>query len=143
MPNRREFDPITSYNFKVEIEGVTTGSFMEVEGLESITSVVRSKNGDDLIRRNQIGQTTYTNLILRRGFTNTDDLLLWRKAVIDGNVQRKAGSIIILNSTGAEIMRFNFLEAWPCRWKLGKLSSLTDSLLIEEVELVVEKIEKG
>jgi phage tail-like protein len=143
MPNRREFDHIASYNFRVEIEGITTGSFLEAEGLESITGVMRTKNGDDPTRRNQPGQTTYANLILRRGFTNEADLLTWRNRVIAGDIQRKSGSIIILDEAGSEIMRFNFFEAWPCRWKLGKLSTLTDSVLIEEVELVIEKIEKG
>jgi len=143
MPDRREFDHIASYNFRVEIEGITTASFLEVEGLESITGVMRTKNGDDLTRRNQPGQTTYANLILRRGFTDGADLLTWRSRVIAGDIQRKSGSIIILDEAGREIMRFNFFEAWPCRWKLGKLRTLTDSVLIEEVELVVEKIEKG
>jgi phage tail-like protein len=143
MPNRGEFDPITSYNFKVEIERVTQSSFVEVEGLESITDVMRNKNGDDLIRHNQVGQTTYTNLILRRRFTNSDDLFVWRQAVIDGQEDHRAGSIIILDKTGDEIMRFNFYEAWPCRWKLGKLSSQTNDLLIEEIEIAIEKVERA
>ena len=143
MPTRRAFDHLTSYNFKVEIEGVTQGPFVEVEGLESITGVLSTKNGDDRIRRQQPGRTAYSNLVLRRGFTNDDSLLAWRTGVIDGRVERKSGSIIILDKAGDEIMRFNFFEAWPCRWKLGKLSGLTDGLLTEEVELVVEKIEKG
>lgn len=143
MPTRREFDHLTSYNFKVEIDGITVGPFVEVEGLESITGILPTKNGDDRIQRKQLGQTIYANLILRRGFTNNNELFDWRKTVTDGKPERKAGSVILLDKAGSEIMRFNFFEAWPCRWKLGKLSGLTDGLLIEEVELVVEKIERG
>jgi phage tail-like protein len=141
MPNRREFDRLTGYNFKVEISGVTVSPFLEVEGLESITAIKPTKNGDDLILRQQAGRTSYTNLIMRRGFTGNSELLNWRKKVIQGAFERRGGSILLLDKVGKEILRFNLFEVWPCRWKLGKLSGLSDDLLIEEIELVVEWFE--
>ncbi|MCP3887364.1 MAG: phage tail protein [Desulfobulbaceae bacterium] len=143
MPNRREFDHIGNFSFKVEIEGVTAGSFMEVEGLESTTEVACTTDGDDRIVRKRPAKTTCSNLLLRRGFKNNDELWNWYKVVLDGHIERKSGSIIICGDDASEIMRYNFYEAWPCRWKLSKLSAAENGTLIEEVEVAIEKIERG
>jgi RNase P/RNase MRP subunit POP5 len=37
---------------------------------------------------------------------------------------RRSGSIIILDDDGeTEVNRYNFFEAWPCRWKAPELNS--------------------
>jgi phage tail-like protein len=143
MPNRREFDHIGNFNFKVEIEGVTQGAFLEVEGLESTTEVAYTADGDDTTVRKRPARTTCSNLLLRRGFNNNSELWSWYKMVMDGHIERKSGSVIICGDDGSEIMRYNVFEAWPCRWKLSKLSAAEDGTLIEEVEIVVEKIERA
>ena len=144
MPNRREFDHIANCKFKVEIEGVTQGAFMEVDGLESTTEVEEFADGDDLIVRKRPGRTNYSNIILKRGFTwPNDELWRWRQTVINGLIERKSGSIIICGDDGSEIMRYNIFEAWPCRWRSSMLHAMGNSTITEEVELVVEKIEMG
>ena len=140
---RRENDHIGNFNFKVEIEGVTQGAFMEVNGLESATEVFEGNDGNNLLLRKLPGRTSYSNIVLRRGFTNSDELFNWRKTVTDGNTERKAGSIILCDEKGDEIMRYNFFEAWPCRWKLSPLSAQDRRNLVEEIEIAVEKIERG
>jgi len=143
MPNRREFDHIANCKFKVEIEGVTQGAFMEVDGLESTTEVEEFADGDNIILRKRPGRTNYSNIILKRGFTHQGELWNWRKMVIDGRIERKSGSIIICGDDGSEIMRYNFYEAWPCRWRSSMLHAMGNSTITEEVELVVEKVEIG
>ena len=143
MPNRRAFDHIGNFNFKVEIEGVTTGAFRNVEGLDSETEIVEYQDGDDLILRKRPGRTKYSNVTLKRGYINNTELWEWRKAVIEGKVQRKSGSIILCADDGAEIMRYNFFEAWPTKWKGFTLDSKGTDVNVEEMELAVEKIERG
>ncbi len=143
MPNRRDFDHIGNYNFKVEIEGVTVAAFQEVGGLEVRTEVVEFQDGEDLILRKRPGRTSYSNIILRRGYTASDELWLWMKAVIDGKVERKAGSVILLADDASEIVRYNFYEGWPCRWKGFVLNGLSTGVAVEELEIAVEKIERG
>lgn len=143
MPNRREFDHIGNYNFKVEIEGVTVGAFAEVSGLESETEVVEFQDGDDITLRKRPGRTIYANIVLKRGYTHSDELWNWRKAVVDGKVERKSGSVIVLDDAGGEIGRFNFFEGWPCKWTFGPLIGKGNGTLVEEVEVVVEKVERG
>lgn len=143
MATRREFDHIGNYNFKVEIEGVTVGAFSRVDGLESETDVITFFDGDSALMRKRPGRTHYSNITLFRGFTNNSELWDWRRSVTDGRVERKSGSIILLDEASQEIMRYNFFEAWPCRWKSMQLDASDDGLVIEELEIVVEKIERA
>jgi phage tail-like protein len=144
MPNRRkELDPIGNFNFKVEIEGVTQGAFRNVEGLDSETEIVEFQDGDDIILRKRPGRTKYSNITLKRGYINTTELWDWRKKVIDGLVERKAGSVILCADDGTEVMRYNFFEAWPSKWKGFTLDGKGTDVNVEEIELAVEKIERG
>lgn len=141
MPNRREHDHIGNYNFKVEIQGVTVAAFQEVGGLEVRTEVIEYQDGDDIVLRKRPGRTSYPNIVLRRGYINTDELWQWVKAVIDGKVERKSGSVILGADDGSEITRYNFFEAWPCKWKGFTLDGKGNGALVEEIEIAVEKIE--
>jgi len=143
VPNRRPHDHLVTSKFKVEIEGVTQGAFAALEGIESTTEVVQFTDGDDLILRKRPGRTDYSNIILKRGYTNSDELWNWYKAVVDGKVERKSGSIILCADDGSEIMRYNFFEGWPCRWKSLVLDASKTGALVEELEIAVEKIERG
>jgi phage tail-like protein len=143
MPNRRPFDHIGAFNFKVEIEGVTQGAFRNVEGLDSETEVVEFQDGDDVMLRKRPGRTKYSNITLKRGYVNNTELWDWRKKVVEGTVERKAGSIILCGDDGSEIMRYNFFEAWPSKWKGFSLDGKGADTTVEEIELVVEKLERG
>lgn len=144
MPNRREHDHIGAFNFKVEIEGVTQGAFSEVLGLEGITEVIEYQDGNDPLLRKRPGRTRYGNITLRRGFTNNNELFDWYRKVTDGKIERKSGSVILLGDDAqTEVLRFNFFEAWPCRWRSFQLDAETDRVLVEEIEIAVEKIERG
>ena len=144
MPNRRDFDHIGSFNFRVEINDVTNSPFIFVSGIESQSEVIEYRNGADLLTRKIPGRTSYSNIIMRRGYNNVDELWKWRKRVTDGVLERKNGSIIILDADAQTvIMVFKFFEAWPCRYELGQFNGEVDSVLIEEIEIVTEKIERG
>ncbi|HIA03553.1 MAG TPA: phage tail protein [Myxococcales bacterium] len=143
MPNRRPFDHIGAFNFKVEIEGVTQGAFRNVEGLDSETEVVEFQDGDDVMLRKRPGRTKYSNITFKRGYINNTELWDWRKKVVEGTVERKAGSIILCGDDGSEIMRYNFFEAWPSKWKGFSLDGKGADTTVEELELVVEKLERG
>ncbi len=143
MPNRRVFDHLVSNKFKIEIEGVSVGAFTVFEGIESETEVIIFDDGDDMLIRKRPGRTSYKNLVLKRGYINTDELWNWYKNVIDGKVERRSGSIISLGDDGSEILRYNFFEGWPCRWKGFVDDASKKSTLFEEIEIAVEKVERG
>ncbi|MCA9543225.1 MAG: phage tail protein [Myxococcales bacterium] len=140
--NRRKHDHIGQFNFRVEIDGVTQAAFKAVEGLDSETEVIEYQDGDDIILRKRPGRTKYSNIICKRGYISTDELWLWRKAVMEGKVDRKSGSIILLNDNGQEVMRYNFFEAWPAKWKGFTLDGKGTDVAVEEIEFVVERWER-
>jgi phage tail-like protein len=142
MP-KRDFDHIGNFNFKVEIEGVTQGAFRNVEGLDSETEIVEYQDGDDLVLRKRPGRTKFSNVTLKRGYVNSDELWQWRKKVVESKVERKSGSVILCGDDGEEIMRYNFFEAWPCKWKGFSLDGKGTDVNVEEIELAVEKIERA
>lgn len=143
MPNRREYDHLFNGRFKIEIEGVTQGAFTECGGLEVHVDVVQFNDGSELRTRKRPGRPGASNIVLRRGVVNTTDLWQWMKAVLDGRVERKSGSVIVCDDVGDEIYRYNFFEAWPCRWKSLELRADQPGSLVEEIEIVVETIERG
>jgi phage tail-like protein len=140
--NRRTIDHIGHYNFKVEIEGVTQAAFKNVEGLDAETEVIEYQDGDDIVLRKRPGRTKYSNIVLKRGYVASDELWKWRETVIKGKVERKSGSIILCNDTGNEVMRYNFFEAWPAKWKGMQLDGKGTDVAVEEIELAVEKLER-
>ena len=142
MPNRRPHDHIGNCNFHLEIEGLTAGTFRNVEGLDSETEIVEYQDGDDLTLRKRPGRTKYSNIVLKRGYVSSDELWQWRKKVMDGSVERKSGSVILCNDAGDPVMRYNFFEAWPCKWKGFTLDGKGTDAVIEEVELVIERLER-
>ncbi|NIM91631.1 MAG: phage tail protein [Candidatus Aminicenantes bacterium] len=141
-PESRPHDPIGQFHFRVEIDGITTAAFKVVEGLESSSEVVEYRSGMDPFLRKMPGITKYSNIILKRGYVTNDELWNWRKKVVEGNIERKSGSIVITRSNREQILRIDFYDAWPVRWKLSTLDSMGNECLIEELEIAVEKLER-
>ena len=63
-------------------------------------------------------------------------------ATKDGKVERKSGSIVVYDLAGEEIDRWNFENAWPSKWSASDLDSGSDAVVIEEVTLAVEHMER-
>jgi phage tail-like protein len=138
-----------NYNFLLEISGVTgdaktiVGGFKSMSGMTSETEIIEFKQGNDRVVRKKPGRTTYSNLVLERGYTATDDLFKWRKNIEDGVIDRRAGTITMLDQDLETIVaEFNFYEAWPCKWIVPEIDSDQSGMAIERIELAVEKVER-
>ena len=62
------------------------------------------------------GLTKYANLVLKHGITLDRSLWNWRQTVVNGAVDRRNGSVILLDATRKEVARWNFRDAWPAKW---------------------------
>ena len=138
-----------NYNFLLEISGVTgdaktiVGGFKSISGMTSETEIIEFKQGNDRVVRKKPGRTTYSNLVLERGYTATDDLFKWRKNIEDGVIDRRAGTTTMLDQDLETIVaEFNFYEAWPCKWIVPEIDSDQSGMAIERIELAVEKVER-
>ena len=137
-----------SFHFLLEIQGVVSdtkiivGGFKSVSGMDSETEIVEFKQGNDKVVRKKPGRTTYANIVLERGYTATDDLWTWRKNIEDGKIDRRSGSVIILDQDGqTEVARYNFYEGWPCKWYVPDMSADSSAMAIEKIEIAIEKVE--
>lgn len=141
MPTRREFDHVGSYRFKVEISGVTAGSFQSISEFGAEVEVIEFQDGDDVNLRKRPGRVRYDDVVLSKGYIITDDLWNWWKEVQDGKVARKDMSIILHDSVRGEIKRWNLFECWPRRWQTGPLNAERSDRLVEQIIIVTERLE--
>ncbi|MDQ3265359.1 MAG: phage tail protein [Myxococcota bacterium] len=132
----------TGGRFLLELDGAVAGGFLDLGGLEAEIEVVEYRNGDDPITHKRPGKAKYKNLVLKRGSASSGVLEAYKK-VLAGTTERKSGSIIYLDREGNEVLRYNFFEAWPCRWKAPELNSSSDTHIVEELEFAVERVERG
>jgi phage tail-like protein len=128
----------------VEIDGITQAGFQEVGGLDATTAIVEYREGTDPPHaRKLMGMNTYGALSLKRGITDSSELWNWRQTVIDGKAQRKNGSIVLRDETGAEKIRWNFVDAWPSKWTGPALSAATAAVAVEVLELTHEELKRA
>lgn len=142
MPPGSRVDPYAQFNFLIEIDSITRASFTEVSGLNVEQDVIDYREGSDAtIVRKLPGLVTVPNIALKRGWTQDNELWLWRKTTIDGATERRSGSIIVLDEAQDEALRFNFREGWICKWEGPQLNSTTNEVAIEGIEICHEGLE--
>jgi phage tail-like protein len=132
-------DPYAAFNFLVEIENVTVAGFHEVSGLTTETDAIDYRVGDEEnIVRKLPGLKKITNIVFKRGYTDSKELWAWRKKVLDGQTERQSGSIVLLNENRQEVLRWNFREGWPCKWEGPALNAKNNEVAIESLEVCHE-----
>jgi phage tail-like protein len=134
-------DPYRKFRFRVEIDGITQAGFSEVTFGDSTTEVLEYRDGNEPpIHRKLSGLTSYGNITLRWGITDSMDLYNWRKQVIDsGAVQaRKNMSIILIDEAGNDKARWDIHGAWPAKYIPPQFSEKGDDAAIETLEIVHE-----
>lgn len=141
---RRE--PFPNYRFRVEIDGVSQANFCEVLIPESSSQVIEIREGSDAASyiRKQAGLVSCGNLVLKWGLTNSMELYNWRKMVEQGKTSqiKRNISVVLLDEEANEAARWNFLNAWPCKYKAPDLNSLGNGVAIETLELAFESIQR-
>jgi phage tail-like protein len=143
MANGARNDPYGQFNFQVEIDGVVAAGFSEVSGLSTDTNIIEYREGNEQqgTVRKLPGLIKYSSIVLKRGWTASQALWLWRKNVIDGATQRSSGAIILLDEARQPALRWNFREGWPSKWEGPALNGKTSEVAIETMEIAHEGLE--
>jgi phage tail-like protein len=137
VPNTARNDPYRAFNFRVEIDGITAADFSEVSGIGVEINVIEYRSLDEMSSSRKIpGRTRHLPIVLRRGLTANRELWSWIRSAIDGNVQRRNASVVLLDEDGTEVFRVNVVQAWPSAWRLSGFDAASSEVVIEE--LVVE-----
>jgi phage tail-like protein len=135
--------PYRAMNFRVEIDGIASASFSECTGLGSSIDVVEYREGGDpsLSTRKLPGLRKYTNITLKRGITGNRDLYDWHRKILGGELVRRNGSVILLDDQRQEVVRWNFLNGWICKYEGPTLDAKSSEVAIETVEICHEGLE--
>ena len=130
-------DPYQVFNFFVEIEGILAGGFSDCTGLQVETEVQDYAEGglNDYVHRFR-GRTKYPPLVLKHGLTMIDGLWQWHQDVaVNGQVDRKNGTIYLLNRMRIPVLWWDFKNAFPTKWTGPDLRANSSEVAIESVEL--------
>ena len=144
MPTGDIPDPYTNYNFLIEIDGIARAAFQECSGFDSTIDVIEHREGgQNTTLRKLPGMTKYSNIILKWGMTDDRELYDWHRRTIQGDIERKNGSIVLLNRKGEEVARWNVFRAWPSKWDGPNLNAEGNDAAIETLELANEGFERA
>jgi phage tail-like protein len=130
-------DPYLSHTFIVEIAGILAGGFTEISGLHVETETFEYREGglNNAVHR-FAGQTSHPPLVLKHGLSPIDGLWSWHQDVVAGVIQRRNGTIYLLNAQSTPLMWWDFKDALPVKWSGPELSAASSAVGFETVEIV-------
>ncbi|MGG6263454.1 phage tail protein [Leptolyngbya sp. AN03gr2] len=134
-------DPYGVYNFYVEWDGIIHAGFQSCSGLKSSQEAGTYREGTDPLTQRKIpGLVSYDNITLKRGITSNDELWKWRTQLASGNANRRNLSIVVMDDTGVEKIRWNLINCWPISWSADEFNAESDAFAIETLELAHEGV---
>ena|SRR2546425_9629613 len=140
-------DALAGYHYSIEIDSVTIAQFSEVSGLTSELDVIDLKqntpDGKFVIHKLP-GNRKPPAITLKRAKNSSKDLWDWHQKIYQGSVSdaRKNGSVVLYSYDQTEVARYNFTNAWPSKISMGTLNAGSNDVLMEEVTIVCEEIER-
>lgn len=135
-----------AFQFMVEIDGIDKARFQEVGGLDATTDVVEYREGGDMLGVRKLpGQTKHSNLSLKRGYTDDDQLWKWYEDVMTGRTEkiRRNIGVIQMDMNNQEKFRWQVYDAFPVKYTAPSFNAKGNDLAIETLEIAYERIERA
>jgi phage tail-like protein len=137
-------DPYKNFRFLVEIDGIVQAGFSDVSGFGSTVEVIEYREGGDAANVRKLpGKVSYPDLTLKWGITDSRELYDWHRAAVNGTIQRKNGSIILLDDAAQEKVRWNFFGAWPSKWDGPDFTAKGTDVAIDTLTVSCERVERA
>jgi phage tail-like protein len=136
MANGIVNDPFPNFNFLVELDGITRAAFHECTGFNSTVDVIEYNEGGSLSSSKLPGRVKYANIMLKRGMTSDLELYNWHLSVVRGQIQRKNGSILLLDRASNVVARWDFTQAWPTKCDGPDLNAEDSKIAFDSYEIV-------
>jgi phage tail-like protein len=133
-------DPYLATKFWVEIDGIVHAVFSECSGLSAQTEVLEYAEGglNDFVHKLP-GRTKYSNVTLKRGWVDTDDLWVWYQKTISGQLETRRVSIILyenkVQSPSDPASRWDLNQAYPVRWQGPDFRADGTAVAVETLEI--------
>lgn len=140
MPARP--DPYRNFNFVVDLGGEPLAMFEVILPVTSIDVVEYREGGDPTNAvRKLTGLRKFTNLVLKRGISESRDFFDWLRRVSNGQVDRRDVTVTLLDESQTPVKRWVLRNAWPVRYEVSRLQAAGHDVVLETLEIAVEDME--
>ena len=140
-------DPLLQGNVLLDIDGVgVVANFTSVSGVSSEIEIVDNpyvnEQGKITIAKLP-GKPKTPTVTLKRGLTGATEIWDWHTTIMQGTPDRRNGSVILMNTMGEEVLRYNFTNAMVSKISLSEGGATASGVQIEEATLACETLIKG
>jgi len=140
-------DAIAASRFSITVDGTEIAQFNELVGITSEIDVIDFMENSEQemgINKKLPGKRKPPTITLKRGKSSSMELYVWHQAVLEGKIgaARRSGSIVLYDYEGKPVSRYHFHHGWPSRISLGGLKAGANEILMEEVTIVCERLER-
>ena len=140
----RNKDPYDGFRFRVEILGLQVGGFSQVTGIEREVQLEDFREGGLNDYTHKLATVTkYQNLSLKRGLADATELWQWHQDVVNGKIERRPITVLLMDSLGNDKWRWVFDGAYPVKWSGTELNASTNAVFVESVEFAHHGIKRG
>lgn len=137
-------EAFSTSRFYVVIDNVAQAFFTEVSGLQVETETYEyAEGGNNAFIHRLPGRTKTNNITLKRGVTSSNELLKWCLQNVQGKITRRNISVVMYNTAGVEVMRWDFVNAYPVRWVGPTFTADGNQNAVESLELAHTGIQLG
>lgn len=134
--------PYRNFRFLVEVEGLVEAGFSECSGFGSAVEVIEYREGGDPGHVSKLpGPSSFPDLTLKNGVSDSHDLYKWHAEILAGKISRRNGSVILLDELGQESVRWNFFKGWPSKWEGPSLNATAKEVAIQTLTISLERLE--
>jgi phage tail-like protein len=131
----RKPDPYLGFQFRIEIQGVFEGGFAEVSGMNATTQVEDFREGGvNEFAYKLPKETTFDNLVLKRGLADTRKLWEWHLDVVRGKIKRTTITVVLQDKQREELHRWSYKDAYPVKWTGPDIKADGNTVAFETLE---------
>jgi phage tail-like protein len=140
-------DPFAAFNFVVQLvdddgENRIVAGFSECSGLESTLEVEEYQEGGVNNRVYKFPSTfSFTNITLKHGVTTNESLRQWHNELLQGNVKRRNGLVILLNESREAVLAWKFERGLPVKYTAPDFNAAQNEVAVETLEIAHERLE--
>lgn len=130
-------DPMPAFKFWVEMKSVVVAEFKECSGLRLEREFEPIEEGGVNDRVHYLpGRNKYSNITLKYGVMSSNELWNWYQAgLYDGKVTRINFSILLRDTKGDVVKRWNIKEGFPVKWEGPSLNVEANQVAVETLEI--------
>ena len=138
--------PPVGFHFRVRIDGMENAGdirFQSVSGLNVQTQTESFKEGGENRFEHALpARTKYSDLVLKRGMMHPDQsaITVWIKDAVEKFIIKpKNLTVELLDEKHQPLLVWRVEHAWPKNWKTDDLNAEQGKVLIETIELNVNR----